>query len=420
MNFTGIKSLTWIKWLQRNFNPFMISLFKNSTTRKYYKEIGFPNAPMKAMMYQQGCFYESQEVWKDFAVKLGQSKTSLFEITKSLKKFHTKSVQRIKQLTKSKDSIKALSEFYEIISINVVYIWLAHGLEEYYKLRLSQEVPNYIKENVDKFVGDASLPKKKNAHALMEDAIRKGKNQQNIAKKFGWLKARGFGDPFTAEDIKNIAKDLHPTQAEQKVTIPKPLKPLFKEVQELVFFRTARTDVFYELLFKARPIWKKVAKQYEISWEELPHYTIQSLIEGKPKRYTENITLALYEDESYFGEIPLLSEQETEMKQQVERKVAFVGKITGTAKIIHNSSELDKVKGGDILVTQMTFPAFIPAMVRASAFVTDEGGITCHAAIVAREMKKPCVIGTKHATKIFKDGDIIEVDAEKGIVRKIR
>jgi len=59
-------------------------------------------------------------------------------------------------------------------------------------------------------------------------------------------------------------------------------------------------------------------------------------------------------------------------------------------------------------------------MQRAAAFVTDEGGITCHAAIVAREMKKPCVIGTKIATKIFKDGDIVEVDADKGIVRKIR
>ena len=68
-----------------------------------------------------------------------------------------------------------------------------------------------------------------------------------------------------------------------------------------------------------------------------------------------------------------------------------------------HTSQLDKVNVGDILVTQMTFPSFISAMHRASAFVTDEGGITCHAAIVAREMKKPCIIGTKNATKILKD-----------------
>ena len=58
-------------------------------------------------------------------------------------------------------------------------------------------------------------------------------------------------------------------------------------------------------------------------------------------------------------------------------------------------------------------------MEKAAAFVTDMGGILCHAAIVSREMKKPCVIGTKVATKTFKDGDLVEVDAEKGIVKKI-
>tara|TARA_Y100000310_G_scaffold338021_1_gene426573 strand:- start:1597 stop:1776 length:180 start_codon:yes stop_codon:yes gene_type:complete len=59
-------------------------------------------------------------------------------------------------------------------------------------------------------------------------------------------------------------------------------------------------------------------------------------------------------------------------------------------------------------------------MKKAAAFVTDEGGVTCHAAIVSREMKKPCIIGTKIATKVLKDNDLVEVDANKGIVRKIK
>lgn len=65
----------------------------------------------------------------------------------------------------------------------------------------------------------------------------------------------------------------------------------------------------------------------------------------------------------------------------------------------------------------MTTPDFVPIMKRASAFVTDEGGITCHAAIVSREMKKPCIIGTKIATQVLKDGDLVEVDADKGVVK---
>ncbi len=68
----------------------------------------------------------------------------------------------------------------------------------------------------------------------------------------------------------------------------------------------------------------------------------------------------------------------------------------------------------------MTRPDYLPAMKKASAFVTDEGGITCHAAIVAREMKKPCIVGTKIATKILKDGDEVEVDANAGMIRVLK
>ena len=78
------------------------------------------------------------------------------------------------------------------------------------------------------------------------------------------------------------------------------------------------------------------------------------------------------------------------------------------------------MKKGDILVAPMTSPDFITAMRKASAVVTNEGGMTCHAAIVSRELKIPCIVATRIATKVLKDGDIIEVDATKGIVRKIK
>jgi phosphohistidine swiveling domain-containing protein len=98
---------------------------------------------------------------------------------------------------------------------------------------------------------------------------------------------------------------------------------------------------------------------------------------------------------------------------------AYPGKIRGLAKIVNDPREGAKLKVGDILISGMTRPELLPVMERASGFVTDSGGILCHAAIVAREMKKPCVIGTQIATKFLKDGDMIEVDATKAIVRKI-
>ncbi|HLB51034.1 MAG TPA: PEP-utilizing enzyme, partial [Patescibacteria group bacterium] len=80
-------------------------------------------------------------------------------------------------------------------------------------------------------------------------------------------------------------------------------------------------------------------------------------------------------------------------------------------------SQIPELQRGEILVTAMTTPDYLPAMHQAAAFITDEGGITCHAAIVARELKKPCIIGTKIATQVLKDGMLVEIDADNGIVR---
>ncbi len=104
----------------------------------------------------------------------------------------------------------------------------------------------------------------------------------------------------------------------------------------------------------------------------------------------------------------------------VKGQPAFMGKIKGIVQIILSKDSLKDFKEGNILVTGMTTPEYLPTMQKAVAFVTDEGGITCHAAIVAREFKKPCIIGTKSATKVLKDGDMVEVDADNGIVRIIK
>ncbi|MBI4262252.1 hypothetical protein HY624_01885 [Candidatus Uhrbacteria bacterium] len=104
---------------------------------------------------------------------------------------------------------------------------------------------------------------------------------------------------------------------------------------------------------------------------------------------------------------------------EIKGIIAQTGVIRGRVRIVLKTHDILKVKTGDILVASMTRPEMVAAMKRASAFVTDEGGITCHAAIVAREMNKPCIIGTKIATKVLKDGDVVEVDAERGIVSKI-
>ncbi len=97
---------------------------------------------------------------------------------------------------------------------------------------------------------------------------------------------------------------------------------------------------------------------------------------------------------------------------------ASPGVAGGVARILRGAAEMEKLKPGEVLVTAMTTPDMVPAMSRASAIVTDEGGMTCHAAIVSRELGVPCVVGTREATRVISDGSEVTVDGKTGSVYK--
>lgn len=99
---------------------------------------------------------------------------------------------------------------------------------------------------------------------------------------------------------------------------------------------------------------------------------------------------------------------------------ASVGRVSGRVKIVGSVREINKVKDGDILVAVMTRPDYIVGIKKAAAIVTNEGGITCHAAIVARELGIPCIIATKIATEVLKDGDLVEVNANHGVITLLK
>ncbi len=99
-------------------------------------------------------------------------------------------------------------------------------------------------------------------------------------------------------------------------------------------------------------------------------------------------------------------------------KCACPGQATGTVRIVNTASDAEKMREGEILVSYATYPELVSAMRKAAAIVTDRGGVTCHAAVVSRELGIPCVIGTKNATRVLKNGDHVHVDAESATVRK--
>ncbi len=110
-------------------------------------------------------------------------------------------------------------------------------------------------------------------------------------------------------------------------------------------------------------------------------------------------------------------ESDIENREVIVRGLgASPGMAAGTVKIIKKIDELDKIKNGDIMVTTMTTPDMVPAMKRSNGIITDEGGITCHAAIISRELGIPCVVGTGNATEILKENNKVTIDGKKGLV----
>ncbi len=110
--------------------------------------------------------------------------------------------------------------------------------------------------------------------------------------------------------------------------------------------------------------------------------------------------------------------------KEIKGVVASIGgkleSITGVARVIFNENDFSKIKKGDILITEETNASFLPAMAKAWAVVTDFGGILCHAAIVSRELKIPCVVGTKNATQVLKNGNLIEINPKNGTIKILR
>ncbi len=195
-----------------------------------------------------------------------------------------------------------------------------------------------------------------------------------------------------------------------------------------------REKVSFKLLF----LMKEIAKRTSLSLEGLALCTyeeiekmLQGNIEGLRTLQSELVlrqkksAFVFYKDISFaVTENNFLDRFDALMKEkdisEIKGSSAFKGVVQGVVKIVLSPLDFGKVNDGDILVSSTTRPDFLPVMQKVKGFVTNEGGLLSHAAIVARELKKPCIIGTKIATKVLKDGDLVEVDAEKGVVRVIK
>jgi phosphohistidine swiveling domain-containing protein len=219
-----------------------------------------------------------------------------------------------------------------------------------------------------------------------------------------------FGNLGKPELLEKYSLILHKMRIENQTTMMK-LETL---IDDLIRSIADTKNMSPDLLFNALPA--------EIINDKLDLKELRRRRGGYLLIGSEN-ELKLYSEKKLINPIIKYLEKESAKKisdKDIKGQTVFPGKITGRVIVVMHKKKLTEIKNNDILVTPMTEFDYIPYLDTVSAIITDEGGITCHAAIIARELKKPCIIGTKIATKVLKDGDFVEVDSANGVVRIIK
>lgn len=223
----------------------------------------------------------------------------------------------------------------------------------------------------------------------------------------------------------------------ERLQIDEKHKILLTVASDIMFEKALRKDCMYKAAWVTEEMYEEIGRRLDLSIHEARYvffFEMREAILNKRinkeeiRERTKEVVLHQAEgnkDRIFVGKVALdfvdslgVALPDKNIKE-IKGQVAYPGKVKGIVKYVNTPEMMKKMNDGDILIAYATQPNLLPAMRKAAAFVTDFGGITCHAAIVAREWKIPCIIGTKNATKILKDGDLVEVDAEKGVVRKL-
>ncbi len=303
-------------------------------------------------------------------------------------------------------------------------------------------------------------------------AVKQGNDIEKLINehisKYSWIKGPvEFEDTaFSKEDYLARLDNLLKTNIEEKIeniikvrrnndieyeTILKQyqftdrIKKLINAIRNFIFLRTYTTEYSDHLFYIGRhTIFKEISNRTNIDNQDLIMLDDKEILNilNNEGRMSEEIKIILENRkkgfamvwingnvETIFGDESLelqneiaksyktLSNEENILNEKViSGSVANRGKVRGIARVLNTYRDIYKVEKGDIIVATMTTPDYVQAMEKAAGFITDEGGITCHAAILSREFDVPCIVGTVNGTKEIKDGKMIELDAYNGKV----
>ena len=356
---------------------------------------------------------------------------------------------------------------YNVDSIDVVLMPIIQKMiEDSYpgqkKSRLSEIYSKITFPETLSYINRIQLEKLALFRHMQEHGVDASKGEAvEFIEKYYWVNFKfGESKEYTLEDImgefkdykdKDIAKELTHTEEMLKRSMLEKaeilgeiskhwsVKGYMVIFEDYAIFHDLRKEGQVKSVYFLRKIYNELASRLGVDKEQLYYLWPNEMIEiGRGQK---TLDIGLLENRSkdwfceyyntaewkeYFGEEALKMRDDAigvmgdALQKEFEGVVASHGRAVGPAKICLSADIANqKIVEGDILVTGMTMPEFVTAMKKSAAIVTDEGGITCHAAIIAREFGIPCVVGTKVATRLIKDGDIIEVNANHGVIKII-
>lgn len=351
-------------------------------------------------------------------------------------------------VTKLCQLIKRYSKLYRQHGVGVIRDFNKLGADKLIEF-LEKSFPP---EKIQSYLAVLAAPSKKSAFEKEKEDLKKITDDKLLdthVRKYNYLTC-GYTDeePLKKQDFIKRLKALQTNAAPKKerssrikllkkLKAPFEIKRISRALSEFTYYKDHVRGYYNFLHYASRPLFEECARQLGINLTQLkmlmPYEIISSLKSGKidKKLIQERYKLCVIHMEGKTKEVLIGQKAKRFIKENIPAAKAGLvesitgmcanpGYVSGRVKIVKTIKDVGKKDKDFILVTPMTTPELVPAAHRAKAIVTDEGGITCHAAIVSREINKPCIIGTKIATKVLRDGDLVEVDANKGIVKVLK
>ncbi len=256
-------------------------------------------------------------------------------------------------------------------------------------------------------------------------------------KKYAFLGMNYFGGRAWEEIdiIKRVEENWNLEVIKEKEIVKYPKlneedSKIINIIKEVIYVRTARNESITSACYSLYEELKNKANELGLTYDDVIFMTPNEIFNFDPnnKKFIERKRgFGMFVKDKRIiiltgVELKELKERTKGMKSINEIKGLIVspGKVRGVVQIVDEKSDFSSFKRGNILVTKYTTPAFSPIISKASGIITDIGGMTSHAAIVSREFMIPCIVGTEIATRVLKDGYLVEIDAEKGIVNVLK